>query len=93
MSGSHIGAAILDVAYGIKALPEDDPLIDLAEISLSKVVSAAIPGRFLVDTVPMLKHVPAWFPGASFQKFAQETKLLLKEVADVPFDAVKQAMV
>jgi len=29
---------------------------------------AASPGAFLVDFIPILKHVPEWVPGASFQK-------------------------
>lgn len=52
-----------------------------------------IPGRFLVETLPILKYVPAWFPGASFQRVAQEGKAVGRDLVEVPFDQVKRAMV
>lgn len=90
---SQIGATIFDVAYGIKALPEEDPFINLAETTVSFTASATIPGRFLVETISMLKHVPAWMPGASFQVLAQEGRVVLRDTAELPFDQVKRAMV
>lgn len=30
------------------------------------------PGGFLVDTLPWLRHFPAWFPGAGWQSKAAE---------------------
>ncbi|KZP21392.1 cytochrome P450 [Athelia psychrophila] len=88
----QIGATILDIAYGINALPEDDPFIKLAEQTFVVTGSALIPGRFLVETVPMLKYVPAWVPGASFQLVAQKAKTALRDTVEVPFDQVKRAM-
>lgn len=90
---SHIGVTILDVAYGIKPLPDNDPLIDLVDKTVAMVTPAALPGRFLVEILPILKYVPAWMPGASFMRLANEVKPLLRDVADIPFEKVKQAMV
>lgn len=53
----------------------------------------SVPGRWLVDTVPMLKHVPAWIPGTAFHSVAKEAKAHLRDTADVPFELTKQAMV
>lgn len=89
----QIGAAVLDVAYGIQALPENDPFVNLAEKTMDIVSKEGLPGRWLVDTVPMLKHIPAWMPGATFHSVAEEAKEHLRATADVPFDLVKQAMV
>lgn len=93
MSDSQTAAAILDVAYGIKVLPENDPLIDMAEQSAVLATPAQIPGRYLVEILPILKYIPAWVPGAYFQREAQEVKPVLHNMADVPFQMVKQAMV
>ncbi|KZP23303.1 cytochrome P450 [Athelia psychrophila] len=88
----QIGETILDVAYGIKALPEDDPFIKLAEESIAVTSAASMPGRFLVETVPILKYVPAWMPGASFQRVAQKGKAILRDAAELPFELAKRDM-
>ncbi|KZP18888.1 cytochrome P450 [Athelia psychrophila] len=88
----QIGATILDIAYGIKAQPEHDPLIEMVEDALAIAVAALVPGRFLVDAVPWLKHIPAWVPGASFQVVARETKAKLRNMSAIPFEQVKRAI-
>jgi len=48
---------------------------------------------FLVDYIPLLKHVPAWVPGASFQNVAKGCKDLCRAMIDKPFEATVQHMV
>jgi hypothetical protein len=33
---------------------------------MGAIAELLIPGAFLVDIIPILKHVPEWFPGAKF---------------------------
>ena len=33
-----------------------------------------MPGRYLVETVPVLKCLPTWLPGAWFKRHAQAAK-------------------
>ena len=40
-----------------------------------------------------MKYVPSWFPGAGFQKKAQEWAHLANEMPNKPFNAVKDAVV
>ncbi|RXW22027.1 hypothetical protein EST38_g3853 [Candolleomyces aberdarensis] len=63
---------ILSVAYGIEIQQENDPYIKLSEAANQGAIIAGVPGAFLVDTIPILKYVPAWFPGASFKQKARE---------------------
>jgi hypothetical protein len=53
----------MSITYGIDSLPAHSPLIENAAATLAAVVFAATPGSFLVDFLPILKYVPAWFPG------------------------------
>lgn len=39
--------------YGIKVLPTNDPYIDIAERAFAAGSEAAIPGKFLVDALPI----------------------------------------
>ena len=58
------------MAYSINILPYNDPYIKIAEEAMKVSAELLIPGAFLVDNIPVLKYVPAWFPGAKFQRKA-----------------------
>ncbi|KAJ6580663.1 cytochrome P450 [Mycena capillaripes] len=66
------GALIMDVTYGISVRSSDDPYINLAKDAMHGLSVASIPGAFWVDTIPLLKYVPEWVPGARFKRKARE---------------------
>ncbi|KAJ3795872.1 cytochrome P450 [Lentinula aff. detonsa] len=86
-------SVILAIAYGIRALPKNDPSIAAAERMFSVFNIAGIPGSFLVDIFPILRYVPSWFPGASFKQKAQKWYGIRNATITPPFLQVKQAMV
>ena len=49
--------------------------------------------RLTITHVQIVKHVPAWVPGASFQRKAREWKKVVLEMRDAPFEVVKNALV
>ncbi|OCH93697.1 cytochrome P450 [Obba rivulosa] len=69
------GAIFLSVVYGIEAAEGEDEHIATAERALHGVEEAFNPGSFWVDFLPFLKYVPAWMPGAVFQKKAAEWRV------------------
>ncbi|KAJ7644909.1 cytochrome P450 [Roridomyces roridus] len=83
---------IIPITYGLDIQPSDDPYVDLAERALH-YVNLGISGRFLVDFLPFLKHVPEWVPGAGFQKMARKGRKLAEAFRDVPFEETKRQMV
>ncbi|KAJ7251305.1 cytochrome P450 [Mycena rebaudengoi] len=84
------GALIMSIAYGIDTLPCNDPYMKTAEAVIDAVAQAAIPGRYLVDMIPILKYVPAWFIGAGFKRQAREWKRLTDKMVQLPFQAAKR---
>ncbi|KAJ7251443.1 cytochrome P450 [Mycena rebaudengoi] len=84
------GALIMSIAYGIDTLPSDDPYVETAEAALDAITQAAVPGRYLVDVIPVLKYVPAWFIGAGFKRQARESKKLIDKMVQLPFQAAKR---
>ncbi|KAF7980002.1 hypothetical protein HWV62_40100 [Athelia sp. TMB] len=86
------GATILEIAYGVRAKTDEDPHIAAAEMTARYAADGATPGKYLVDTLPWLKYVPAWIPGASFQAVAQEAKKVIAASLSIPFEAVKAEM-
>ncbi|KAF7334294.1 Cytochrome P450 [Mycena sanguinolenta] len=82
---------ILVLTYGY---PSDlgDPLglVKIAQDAMEGFSVASEPGRWWVDSLPALKYIPAWFPGASFQREAQRMRGDLDKLFNVPYQYVKE---
>ncbi|KZV73911.1 cytochrome P450 [Peniophora sp. CONT] len=66
------GSFMLLVTYGYE-VPLDshsDPLVHIVERAMEGFSRASEPGAFWVDYLPLLRYVPAWIPGAKFQREA-----------------------
>ncbi|KAI1791871.1 cytochrome P450 [Ganoderma leucocontextum] len=81
------GAAIMMVAYGHQVTCAEDEFVALAEAVREH--EAKNPGSNLVDLIPVLKYVPAWFPGGGFKRAALYARKLAWDMRYVPFQAVK----
>ena len=81
------------MTYSINVRPYNDPYIKTAEEAMESAAELLIPGAFLVDTIPILKYVPEWFPGAQFQRKAAMMRKHSAEVRNTPFAATEELMV
>ncbi|KAE9385793.1 cytochrome P450 [Gymnopus androsaceus JB14] len=86
-------ANILGVAYGLHVQSRNDPDVKAAKKMVDVITSALLPGEYLVDTFPVLKYIPSWFPGASFKRKADSWKGIRNATITPPFMKVKKAMV
>ncbi|KAJ2928447.1 hypothetical protein H1R20_g8644, partial [Candolleomyces eurysporus] len=84
------GETILSIAYGIEIQQKNDPYLEISEAGVLPLVVAGVPGAFLVDSIPLLKYVPAWFPGASFQRKAREWRKLARNMIEMPYAEAKK---
>ncbi|KAJ2934994.1 hypothetical protein H1R20_g2117, partial [Candolleomyces eurysporus] len=84
------GVMLLSVTYGFEIQQENDPHIKKSEAAVLALAAALVPGTFLVDVIPILKYVPTWFPGASFQRKAREWRTLIREIVETPYAEVKK---
>ncbi|KAL4745449.1 hypothetical protein BDW72DRAFT_211322 [Aspergillus terricola var. indicus] len=85
------GGLILKVLYGYRMdHTRKDPLLHYIEEALKRFIPAMVPEARLVNSLPFLKHVPAWWPGAGFQRTAQSLRRDLQSLAGLPFGFVKQ---
>ncbi|KAK7052987.1 hypothetical protein VNI00_004308 [Paramarasmius palmivorus] len=85
----HAGEIIMSIAYGIEVLPKDDPYVTLAQDAIKPLLDAMVPGAFLVDSLPFLKYVPSWMPGAGFKRKAREWRDLALKMVNQPFSVGK----
>ena len=81
------------MTYSINIQPCNDPYIKIAEEAMGAIAELLIPGAFLVDIIPILKYVPAWFPGAKFQRKAAVMRKHAATMRNAPFAATEELMV
>ncbi|KAF8812810.1 cytochrome P450 [Phlegmacium glaucopus] len=86
------GAIILHISYGYEVKERDDPFVTLADEAMSQISLASAPGSFLVDFIPPLRYLPAWFPGAGFKRTAVLWGETLTNMVEAPYQFVKQQM-
>ncbi|TFK75087.1 cytochrome P450 [Pluteus cervinus] len=77
---------VMDIFYGYDLVDNDDPLWVESVYVLTESTNALLPGVFMVNTFPFLRHLPRWFPGAGFHDWALNMKKILRHMRDTPFD-------
>jgi hypothetical protein len=50
-------------------------------------------GNNLIDHLALVKHIPQWFPGAGFQRYAAQVKMLHRVMRDRPVEVTQAQMV
>ncbi|KAK0194305.1 cytochrome P450 [Armillaria mellea] len=83
------GAIILHISHGYDIEEENDPFVTLADRATDQFSLSTAPGGFLVNHIPALRHLPAWFPGAGFQQKAKEWAETLENMVERPYHFVK----
>lgn len=84
------GANIMSAVYGMEDTKlKNDPWIQLGEDAVQMAKDVFLSGLHLVDIFPILKYVPAWFPGAAYKRMARRTSDLSRRARDEPADWVR----
>ncbi|KAF7365087.1 Cytochrome p450 [Mycena venus] len=86
------GAIIMSMIYGYEVKPDNDRFVAIAESAGKKISESFLPGVAVVNTFPILRHLPLWMLGARFQQFVVECRQLTQEMQKVPFEFVKKNM-
>ncbi|TBU23430.1 cytochrome P450 [Dichomitus squalens] len=79
------------ISYGIEVVDEQDPYVAAVERGVASFNEAFVPGAFLVETFPVLKKLPDWFPGAGFKRTAAAWKKIAHNMRDAPFEKMMKS--
>ncbi|KAI0264154.1 cytochrome P450 [Gloeopeniophorella convolvens] len=86
------GRIIMALTYGYDLKTLDDEII-LAPIEQLDILSrVSVPGAVLVNTLPFLRHIPAWVPWFNYGALARKGRDVGKRSRNEPFNFVKTAM-
>ncbi|KAH9927567.1 cytochrome P450 [Fomitopsis serialis] len=69
-----VASVVLRITHGLTIDSYDDPVIQTMEKVIHDVSKLSAPGAYLVDSLPILMHIPDWFPGAGFKKVAKDAR-------------------
>lgn len=83
---------MLKILYGLDVQKEEGELIDKLHDTVSCTTSVMI-GKHAVDVFPALRHLPAWVPGAGFQRVFAECKAAVAYAKEMPFATMKAFLV
>ncbi|KAI0055352.1 cytochrome P450 [Artomyces pyxidatus] len=89
---TSVASVILRLLYGLDIKSKHDPFVQLAEAHSHITTLASAPGRWLVDSFPVLRHVPVWFPGAHFRRWALDARRQCEEFTLRPHNTIKAAL-
>ncbi|THH31278.1 hypothetical protein EUX98_g2917 [Antrodiella citrinella] len=87
------GSAIMRVVYGPRTRAQMLEYVRLADEGLESARRMVVPGAFLAESLPFLKHVPGWMIGGGARRFADKHRPIVQKMRDKPFEEAKAAMV
>ncbi|KAI8994236.1 CyP450 monooxygenase [Trametes punicea] len=87
-----LASSILKAVYGIEVAEHGDKIVETVDLAMEGVALGLTPGAFLVEYLPFLRHVPAWVPGAGFQKRLARWRNASHAMLDLPFEEAKRAL-
>ncbi|CAE6431279.1 unnamed protein product, partial [Rhizoctonia solani] len=86
------GETVLTSAYGYGVSTADDPMMKILKIGMKGFSDAAVPGSFLVNSLPWLQYVPSWFPGAGWKRQVATWRREQEAMMNTPFNWTKEQM-
>ncbi|KAI0718537.1 cytochrome P450 [Cerioporus squamosus] len=89
---SMFGAVIMRIVYGLEVGDNDDEYIHTAEEAITAFNVTFTPGKYLVETFPIMRFIPRWFPGAKFRREAAAWRPAVFRMRDLPWEAAVEAM-
>ncbi|PBK75825.1 cytochrome P450 [Armillaria solidipes] len=88
----HAGSVIMKTVYGYDVDPNGDRFVEIVDRALESIRIIGNMGTFLVDSIPSLKYLPRWFPGANFVSLADTWRKDVEEMKEGPFAYVSESM-
>ncbi|KAF8576043.1 cytochrome P450 [Ramaria rubella] len=83
---------VVSIAYGLSIKSHDDDYVATATAVLKFAEDAVVPGAYLVEFIPVLKHIPDMFGLIPFKTEGLKHRHLYLKMETMPFEHVKRNM-
>lgn len=87
-----VGNVLTRIAYGEHFAQNHGPEIIQNNLDAVELVGWVSTKFWLVDVIPLLRYIPAWFPGAAFKRVGEQGKGYAHVLRYRSFDYVKAAL-
>ncbi|CAE6436685.1 unnamed protein product [Rhizoctonia solani] len=88
-----VSATLFRSSYGHEVDSSSDPLATRTQSLISFMTYALLNSNYFVNTIPALRHVPEWFPGAGWKrevlKWRKEKETLIDELYNIGLENMK----
>ncbi|KAH9929088.1 cytochrome P450, partial [Epithele typhae] len=88
----NFSASALKAIYGIDIDEKEDVYEKVMHDTTAAVSQGLVPGKWLVEYLPVLRHVPTWFPGARSQRIWAKWQAYSLLARNLPYDYALSAM-
>ncbi|CUA71440.1 O-methylsterigmatocystin oxidoreductase [Rhizoctonia solani] len=89
-----VSETLLRSLYGYQTESSSDPFLVRSKELFLYLSSAPLPSKYLVNTLPSLRYVPAWCPGAGWKRevleWRKEKESLINDIYDVGLENMKK---
>ncbi|KAG5335807.1 hypothetical protein C0989_000265 [Termitomyces sp. Mn162] len=87
------GAIVMATVYD-KNMSESNlaKFVTFSERAVNMISESFFPSATIVNALPILRHIPTWFPGARFHHFAAECRVYTTGMVEIPFKYVKDKL-
>ncbi|KAI0763838.1 CyP450 monooxygenase [Trametes elegans] len=73
-------ASVLSIGYGIEISHGDDHYVNILQHARDIAEDVVVPGKYVVEALPVLQYLPSWFPGTAFLTDARALREALHKV-------------
>ncbi|EJF57200.1 cytochrome P450 [Dichomitus squalens LYAD-421 SS1] len=81
--------AVLEVLFGYSVADDGDEIMAIVEDALEWPGEAFTQGKYLIETLPILRYVPTWFPGATVQRLIVHWRSTVTRLKEEPYRQIK----
>ncbi|CAE6481535.1 unnamed protein product [Rhizoctonia solani] len=89
-----VSETLLRSLYGYQTESSSDPFLVRSKELFLYLSSAPLPSKYLVNTLPSLRYVPAWCPGAGWKRevleWRKEKESLINDIYDIGLENMKK---
>ncbi|EGO23228.1 hypothetical protein SERLADRAFT_439971 [Serpula lacrymans var. lacrymans S7.9] len=86
-------STIMCLTYGYETARWRDPLVATIEEAIGNAHEVTTPeASAVLDALPLLLHIPSWFPGAGFKRRARRSREMFSDMVEKPFQYTKSHM-
>ena len=88
------GAISIRVGYGVEVDKDrDTDYLGIAEKAMETFSQLFVPGKYLVESFPIMRFLPYPLPGTQFKRDAADCRSIVRKMRDVPWEAAVTALV